>query len=174
MENEWKTICASTKAKVHRSYVKDGITYSSEKLLNGTPQEVKRQLAPTYPGEIVDLQHVHTMITQEREFHSPTTHGVVKEREERTLQVYGFGEKEMNKKFMGTENPTSPTPKNPGFYDPSERYGTKEEEKKEDCKEFVLTMFKDLSQRISNVDTRVWITMGLAAFAVGLSLYGLM
>lgn len=172
---EWKTLSASTKAKVHRSYVKDGITYSNEKLLNGTPEEVKRQLQPSYVGEIVDLQHVHTMITQFREFHNPTTHGVVKEREERTIQVYGFGDDVINNQVFGTTNPQpGSNPKPQGFYDPSKHYeGAKEKEEKEDCKDFVRDMFGDVWERLGALDTKVWVTMGLAALAVGLSLYGL-
>lgn len=174
MKNEknddgWVLHSAETSCDVTGTKVSGNESYSKKRWFKGSPSEVKSLIQMQFDGYNYEITNIHTIEKYRRHDLTATNHGSIKNYEEKILQFDDFG----------TGSPTMPKANNPsGFYDPSRHYGNetqeKETEKKEDCKEFVLTMFKDLSQRVSNVDTRVWITMGLSAFAVGLALYGLM
>ena len=94
---------AKTKAKVHRSFIKNGATYSVEDTINGTPESVKEQSQPIHKGEKVEIEHVHTTRVFDKEYHFPTNNGIVKRRIEKVVQTYDFGD---GKNPTSQNNPT--------------------------------------------------------------------
>lgn len=99
---EWVVEAQRTKAKVCRSYQRDGEQRFEEETLSGRPQDVKRAAGPKYAGEVTELEYVHTWTTLSREIHENTTNGATKRREQREVQTYDFGD---GRRVNTTANP---------------------------------------------------------------------
>jgi hypothetical protein len=99
---DWVIEAQRTKAKVCRSYQKDGKQCEEEEKITGRPEDVRRAVGPKYAGETTELEYVHTWTTISREMHDNTTNGVTKRREEKEVQTHNFGD---NESIQTTTNP---------------------------------------------------------------------